>query len=251
MLVPCSPRAKKLDACASNRTGRITELINSHQDTLSTFFQEDPRGKQLPKYLTLLSQHLQKEREEVSIEITSLLKNISHIKEIVSLQQSYAKISGVREMLQVEDLMEDAIRINKARISENSIEVSQHYTPMDLVGVDRQKVLQILVNLIKNAADALKESGVIPAVITVRTSLLDDNRVRMEVADNGVGISEENLTRIFAHGFTTKKEGHGFGLHSGALAAKELGGSLVAESDGQGEGSTFILELPYSEEQEA
>ena len=230
---------------------KATELINSHQDTLSTFFQEDPRGKQLPKYLTLLSQHLQKEREEVSTEITSLLKNISHIKEIVSLQQSYAKISGVREMLQVEDLMEDAIRINKARISENSIEVSQHYTPMDLVGIDRQKVLQILVNLIKNAADALKESGIIPAVITVRTSLLHDNRVRMEVADNGVGISEENLTRIFAHGFTTKKEGHGFGLHSGALAAKELGGSLVAESDGKGEGSTFILELPYSEEQEA
>lgn len=230
---------------------KATELINSHQDSLSTFFQEDPRGKQLPKYLTLLSQHLQKEREEVSTEISSLLKNISHIKEIVSLQQSYAKISGVREMLQVEDLMEDAIRINKARISENNIEVSQHYTPMDLVGIDRQKVLQILVNLIKNAADALTESGIIPAVITVRTSLLDDNRVRMEVADNGVGISEENLTRIFAHGFTTKKEGHGFGLHSGALAAKELGGSLVAKSDGQGEGSTFILELPYSEEQEA
>ncbi|MED5464705.1 MAG: ATP-binding protein, partial [Myxococcota bacterium] len=230
---------------------KATELINTHQESLSTFFQEDPRGKQLPKYLTLLSQHLQKEREEVSSEITSLLKNISHIKEIVSLQQSYAKISGVREMLQVEDLMEDAIRINKARINESNVEITQEYTPMDLVGIDRQKVLQILVNLIKNAADALKESGIIPAVITVRTSLLDNKRVRMEVADNGVGISAENLTRIFAHGFTTKKEGHGFGLHSGALAAKELGGSLVAESDGPGKGSTFILELPYSEEQEA
>ena len=230
---------------------KATELINTHQESLSTFFQEDPRGKQLPKYLTLLSQHLQKEREEVSSEITSLLKNISHIKEIVSLQQSYAKISGVREMLQVEDLMEDAIRINKARINESNVKITQEYTPMDLVGIDRQKVLQILVNLIKNAADALKESGIIPAVITVRTSLLDNKRVRMEVADNGVGISAENLTRIFAHGFTTKKEGHGFGLHSGALAAKELGGSLVAESDGPGKGSTFILELPYSEEQEA
>ena len=230
---------------------KATELINTHQESLSTFFQEDPRGKQLPKYLTLLSQHLQKEREEVSSEITSLLKNISHIKEIVSLQQSYAKISGVREMLQVEDLMEDAIRINKARINESNVKITQEYTPMDLVGIDRQKVLQILVNLIKNAADALKESGIIPAVITVRTSLLDNKRVRMEVADNGVGISAENLTRIFAHGFTTKKEGHGFGLHSGALAAKELGGSLVAESDGPGQGSTFILELPYSEEQEA
>jgi signal transduction histidine kinase len=68
----------------------------------------------------------------------------------------------------------------------------------------------------------------------------------MTVSDNGVGIASENLTRIFNHGFTTRKDGHGFGLHSGALAAREMGGALWAQSDGPGKGATFTLELPLS-----
>jgi signal transduction histidine kinase len=70
------------------------------------------------------------------------------------------------------------------------------------------------------------------------------SRVKVSVMDNGVGIAPENLTRIFNHGFTTRKGGHGFGLHSGALAASELGGSLTAHSEGPGRGATFTLELP-------
>ena len=229
---------------------QATSLINQNEDQLSSFFLNDNRGKQLPKYLTLLSDHLGQEREEVLEECASLLKNISHIKEIVSLQQSYAKMSAVREMLRIDDLLEDAVRINKARLTSGEVEIIREFSPIGLIGIDRQKVLQILVNLIKNAADALKDAGVSPAVLTVRTALLENNQVRLEVTDNGVGISEQNLTRIFAHGFTTKKEGHGFGLHSGALAAKEMGGSLQAQSEGPGKGSTFVLELPYSEEQE-
>ena len=68
----------------------------------------------------------------------------------------------------------------------------------------------------------------------------------MEVTDNGEGIPKENLTRIFQHGFTTKKTGHGFGLHSGSNAAREMGGSLNVRSDGTGTGATFILELPLN-----
>jgi signal transduction histidine kinase len=64
------------------------------------------------------------------------------------------------------------------------------------------------------------------------------------VIDNGVGIPAENLTRIIAHGFTTRKNGHGFGLHCGALAAREMGGALTAQSEGPGRGATFVLELP-------
>ena len=72
-------------------------------------------------------------------------------------------------------------------------------------------------------------------------------RVKISVMDNGVGIPCENLTRIFRFGFTTRKNGHGFGLHSGALAAHELGGALRAHSDGLGQGATFTLELPLSQ----
>jgi signal transduction histidine kinase len=70
--------------------------------------------------------------------------------------------------------------------------------------------------------------------------------VKIVVKDNGVGIPSENLAKIFSHGFTTKKDGHGFGLHSGANAAREMGGSLVARSNGPGPGAEFTLELPMS-----
>ena len=112
--------------------------------------------------------------------------------------------------------------------------------------MEKQKVLQILVNLVKNAADALGENSKEPRGITLLTTLEEGNRVKISVRDNGIGISQENLTRIFAHGFTTKKTGHGFGLHTGALAAKEMGGALIAQSDGHGTGATFILELPFA-----
>lgn len=77
-----------------------------------------------------------------------------------------------------------------------------------------------------------------------------DDKVRISVRDNGVGIPGANLNKIFNHGFTTrKKNGHGFGLHSGALAAREMGGQLTARSDGPGAGATFTLELPLKVQQ--
>jgi signal transduction histidine kinase len=89
------------------------------------------------------------------------------------------------------------------------------------------------------------ESGCDGKQVTLRVAS-GEGRVRVSVIDNGVGIPAENLTRIFNQGFTTRKDGHGFGLHSGALAARELGGSLHVHSDGAGQGASFTLELPLA-----
>jgi signal transduction histidine kinase len=74
--------------------------------------------------------------------------------------------------------------------------------------------------------------------------------LRIKVADNGNGITPEHLARIFSHGFTTRKDGHGFGLHSCALAAQEMGGSLVVHSAGAGQGATFTLDIPFDAPQD-
>jgi signal transduction histidine kinase len=100
------------------------------------------------------------------------------------------------------------------------------------------------VNLISNAKHALSASDKEDKAVTVRLYKHGESCFRIEVADNGVGISRENLTNIFKHGFTTRKDGHGFGLHSGALAAMEMDGSLTMHSEGIGQGATFTLELP-------
>jgi signal transduction histidine kinase len=110
--------------------------------------------------------------------------------------------------------------------------------------VDKHKVLQILVNLIRNAKYALDDRGHSDKQMVLRIGLNGNQTVKISVIDNGIGIPAAHLTRIFEHGFTTRKEGHGFGLHNGALAAKEMGGLLIAHSDGPGKGARFTLELP-------
>jgi len=124
------------------------------------------------------------------------------------------------------------------------VKVERHLAPLPQVMTDKHKVLMILVNLISNAKYALDSAPVGQRCLTLRLEAPAADRVRIEVRDNGMGIEPELLTRIFQHGFTTRDEGHGFGLHSSALAAQELGGMLTAHSEGPGRGATFTLELP-------
>ena len=159
------------------------------------------------------------------------------------MQQSYARGTGVVEILSVEDLVEDSIRMNAASFSRHEVNVTREISSVPPLQTDRHKVMQILVNLLSNAKHALDQSEG-DRRMTVRVTQNQEGQLEIAVMDNGTGIAPENLTRIFSHGFTTKKQGHGFGLHSGALAAKELGGTLKAHSDGPGRGATFTLTLP-------
>ena len=160
------------------------------------------------------------------------------------MQQTYGKISGLRESLPVTDLVEDALRMNALAIERHGVQVIREYSHKPVVLVEKHKVLQILVNLIRNAKHALEDGGQQKKWLTLRVGANGDDMVRITVLDNGIGIPVENLTRIFEHGFTTRKDGHGFGLHSGALTARELGGSLTGQSEGLGLGAAFTLEFP-------
>jgi signal transduction histidine kinase len=106
-------------------------------------------------------------------------------------------------------------------------------------------MLMILVNLVSNAKYAMDGVAPVERLLTVKLEQHAADRARIEIHDNGMGIAPELLTRIFQYGFTTREEGHGFGLHSSALAAQELGGTLTVHSDGPGRGATFTLEIPF------
>ena len=224
---------------------RAVKLVEQHTDDLTAFITTDPKGKQLVPFLSLLSTHLADERVDILKELELLTSKIDHIKAIVSTQQSYAGVSGVTETVNVATLLDDAMKLNSASLERHSIRVRLEYAEIPPVRLDKQKSLQILVNLIKNAKDACAESGESKRQLTLRTGLGEHGTIQIHVIDNGVGIPRDHLTRIFSHGFTTKKTGHGFGLHSCANAAQELGGSLQAYSEGPGKGATFILELPF------
>jgi signal transduction histidine kinase len=182
--------------------------------------------------------------------LDSLRRNVEHIKEIVAMQQNYAPLGGVKEMVNVADLVENSLRLNEGALSRHEVEVIREFEDVPPLNVEKHKILQILVNLLRNAKYACDDSERADKRLTVRVAN-GDGRVRISVMDNGVGIPPENLPRIFNYGFTTRKGGHGFGLHSGALAAKEMGGSLTVHSDGPGQGASFTLELPLPDSGES
>jgi PAS domain S-box-containing protein len=222
---------------------KVAALLREHEHDLGVFIASDVKGRHLPVFLAQLSEHLLAEQQLTIKELDSLRSNIDHIKEIVSMQQSYSKVSGVKEVINVNDLVEDTIRMNSGALQRHGVEVVRELQEVPMLNLEKHKVLQILVNLVRNAKYACSDSGRREKRVTVRVAN-SDGHIRISVIDNGIGIAPENLTRIFSHGFTTRKDGHGFGLHSGALAARELGGFLRVDSPGTGLGASFTLELP-------
>jgi signal transduction histidine kinase len=223
---------------------KVVALLNEHATNLGAYLTNDPKGKQLPGYLGQLAEHLLGEQATALKELQLLHENIEHIKDIVVMQQGYAKISGLVETVKITDLVEDAIRLNLGALQRHGVEVIREYEDLPPVDVEKHKILQILVNLVGNAKYACDESHRTNKQMTLRVTRSSD-QVKISVRDNGIGIPPENLTRIFNHGFTTRKEGHGFGLHSAVLAAMEMGGALKVHSDGPNKGATFTLEFPY------
>jgi signal transduction histidine kinase len=242
--------AEKLRRSKVANIGKAAALLTTRNGDLGDYLTNDENGRKLPSYLTSLSEFLVAENRELLEEVDQLNRNIEHIKEVVAMQQSYAKVSGVIEDLPVETLVEDAIAMNMGAFERHGIVVQKRFSEVPLVRVDRHKVLQIFINLIRNAKYALDDVQRIDKRIIISIAPGDENMVRVVVSDNGVGISVENLERIFSHGFTTRANGHGFGLHSGALAAQSLGGSLTATSLGVNRGAAFTLQLPVASRNE-
>jgi signal transduction histidine kinase len=160
------------------------------------------------------------------------------------MQQSYARVAGVIEKVNLPGLVEDALQINAAALDRHAVTVIRRFEDVPPLMIDKHKVLQIMINLIRNAKYALDEVSRSEKQITITVAKTGVDCAMVRVEDNGIGIPAENLTRIFSHGFTTRPNGHGFGLHLGALNAREMGGSLSAASEGTNRGATFTLILP-------
>ena len=241
--VSASLAADRVKAANVAGLAQVVTLLRAHAHDLGTFITSDDQGKHLPEYLALLSEHLQGAQKTALRELESLRGNIEHIKEIVAMQQSYARVSCVKTIINPRELVEDSLRMNEGPLHRHQVAVVRELAPVPSINVDKHKIMQILVNLIRNAIHACRDAAGGDKRMTVRVAG-ETGWILISVTDNGIGIPPENLNRIFNHGFTTRQDGHGFGLHSGALAAKEMGGSLTAHSDGPGRGAIFTLKLP-------
>lgn len=226
---------------------RTVDLMEQHRENLGEFITNNARGKNLPPFLKSLAARLQEEKAVLLKEMEDLRHNIEHIKQIVAMQQGFARASTMVDAIEPTEIIEDALRINASGLTRAGINVKRQFDPLlGNVRADKHKLLQILINLIGNAKNACAESRADSKEI-VLSATRSKGVVEISVQDNGVGIPPENLTRIFNFGFTTRENGHGFGLHSSALAAKEMGARLTAHSDGPGHGARFTLEMSVPE----
>jgi len=242
--VSCTLTLDRVKSSKLSSLVKVSSLLKENSGRLEEFLTRDPRGRQIPEFLTALSEHLEGEQASLLTELELLVQHIDHIKQIVAMQQTYAKVVGVLETVNPTQLVEDALHINAASLLRHDVQVRREFADTPQLVTEKHKVLQILVNLIRNAKYAMDDAKRADKMLTIKVDSQGANEVRIRIIDNGVGIPSENLTRIFSHGFTTRRNGHGFGLHSSALAVRELGGTIQAHSDGPGQGAMFTLVLP-------
>ncbi|MEW6071988.1 MAG: ATP-binding protein [Planctomycetota bacterium] len=229
---------------------RTVGVLDRHEGDLARFIAEDPRGRHLLPLLRELASSLATGRAAVQADLSALQEGIEHIAELVRVQQCYAGTKGVFEWTSLAEQVDTAVRIcHQAHGPAAGVEIRRDFAPdLPSVRVDRHKLMEILVNLIQNAEQALAESDRPDKQIVLRVQRAGSGLLRIVVEDNGVGIAPLNIDKVFRHGFTTKKGGHGFGLHISANAAREMGAHLHAHSDGPGRGAAFTLDISLDAE---
>jgi signal transduction histidine kinase len=225
--------------------GKVAALLAEHQHDLASLFTSDSRGQKLPQYLQQLAAVIEFEDRQMAGELASLRGKIDHIKAVIMMQQDFARTPmGVIETFTLDELIEDAVKLERTSYEHHEIALDKQLTSLPSAVTDRHKILQILTNLLRNARHAVSDRPPRDRRVAIRTMAHGESFV-IEIEDSGCGIAPEHLNRIFNLGFTTKTDGHGFGLHSSACAAGELGGRLTCSSPGRGLGARFRLELPF------
>ena len=227
----------------------LAALLQQHRHELVHYLSEDVQGKQIPSYLTMLAESVTENHALVESELIGLSRNVDHIRQVVDRQVPMARSERTMcEPVRFYNVMEQALAIHRPMLDRRSYEIVERYDK-DLEGFcDRHQVLQVLVNLISNAQKAMEALPDKPHRLTLHVGAATDRPgfVRFEIIDTGVGIAGDHLPRLFTQGFTTRSDGHGIGLHSAMIAAKNLNGTLQAYSDGPGQGATFVLDLPVT-----
>jgi signal transduction histidine kinase/DNA-binding LacI/PurR family transcriptional regulator len=221
---------------------KANRLLENNLGNLDDFLSQDPKGKKLMQFYTKLGEPFRELQDRLLDQLNRMNEKIKFVNDIILTQEGYIGFKSTLEETEVVPLLEDILKIYLPSFDEHHIKIVKNYHKIPKIKVQKTKLFYVLVNLIKNAKDALLEVSETRRrlILTVETS--GDNKY-IRIADTGTGIRPELLQSIFAYGYTTKKDGHGFGLHSCANYMTEMKGKIWAESPGPGQGTTFVLQF--------
>lgn len=240
--ISCTFLLEGLKESEMNVLKKLKHLLEQNKDNLSCFLSEDPKGKKIPEFIIALSDQWENEKEKLSNEAKLLSEYINNIKSIIKMQQSMGAALSVIELVSFNQILTDVLGMQKRNLSIKGIKLIEKLNEIPPSQLDKARISQILVNLINNSIEAMEKSDYKELMIT---SELKDGRIVLSLKDTGIGICPEDKQNIFSFGFTTKKEGHGFGLHSAINTVREMGGDLQFDSEGVNKGSTFELTIPF------
>lgn len=222
---------------------KAVNLFKEHEHDLGSYITSDERGKMLPEFLIKLVDALKEEQNIYSEELINLNTGISHVEEIIAVQQDYAGVSGITEMILLTKMMDDVVKMYHDSFSVYKVKVYKNYSKVSPILIEKGKLMQVFVNILKNAEESLIMKSEGDKVITINISE-DKESQKVEIIDNGYGINEEDLGSIFLYGFSTKEHSKGFGLHTSALTVAEFNGKIFANSDGKDKGAKFTIIIP-------
>jgi len=230
---------------------KANELLKNNLDNLGDFFTLNKKGRLLPEYYVKVADGIESELQQILKESGNLNNKITMMNDVINTQQEYARSGHFSEELTIETLVNDAISVQESSLQKWGVHVKKQLEANLAITVNKSKILQVLTNIVKNAKDAMQENDILnkEKLLQINAEKLNDNYILIKITDNGCGITQDKLTSIFNHGYTTKKDGHGFGLHSCANAMTEIGGSIKVESDGPNTGASFIITLPIMDKQ--
>ncbi|HTH79845.1 MAG TPA: ATP-binding protein, partial [Ramlibacter sp.] len=229
----------------SHGVARAVALVKQHEHELGTFMQTE-RGQAIFAYFVDAANDLQAESKSALEDMDRLLRSVDRIGQVMSSQRSDAGSATIAETVHTQEMLQEALRQNSDAIARGKVDVVLRNEAPTTMTLDSSRIQQILAALISNAVQAMQSMPQGERRLTLSAAVVPDDEpsFRVTLQDTGEGIAQENLVRIFAHGFSTREGSHGFGLHSAALAATEIGGHLRAHSDGPGKGAVFTLDLP-------
>lgn len=239
--IASSAAQMRLKASQIEKVGQVAGLLEENRGALARFLVDDVRGQRLPDYLTALSRRLSTDSAAIQGEFEAISGHVEYLRQVVQAQQSFARIGGTRDEIDVRELVDTALTLKAQEL--RGAHITREIEQLPVVRTDRYKLLQVLVNFIANACDAMAANAPATARLAIRARTMLD-QLEISVEDSGVGIDPEQLRRVWEFGFTTKARGHGFGLHSAAVAAQQLGGAVSAQSAGRGLGACFKVTIP-------
>ncbi len=223
---------------------RATKLLREQAPHAAEFFGKDPNGAKLIDYLSNLNETLLRERVENQAEVKRMRDTIRHICDAIATQQIFAGRSNFLQEVNLEVLIEEILLMNEALIRSSEVQVVVDLPPLPELQLNKSKMTQILVNLVRNAIQSMQSQPADARRMTIAAKCVEEDGIEIAVTDTGTGFGEEVRTMLFTHGFTTKIEGNGFGLHFCANAIREAGGHITAQSSGVGQGASFRIRLP-------